>query len=129
MQIDVFNFITVLVTGANSGLGLAAAIKYAAQGASTLVLGVRNREKGESAKAAIICLPSRRLHVVQLARGVTKLNYETTVDGNESSLQINALSPALLSLLLLPKLRAAAAGLADGGLCHMSFVNSERRAL
>ncbi|KAM7200666.1 retinol dehydrogenase 14 [Naviculisporaceae sp. PSN 640] len=44
----------VLVTGANSGLGHAAAIKYARQGANPLILAVRNVEKGEQAKADII---------------------------------------------------------------------------
>ncbi|KAM7184232.1 putative short-chain dehydrogenase reductase, partial [Rhypophila sp. PSN 637] len=44
----------VLVTGANSGLGHAAAIKYAKQGANPLILAVRTAEKGEAAKQAII---------------------------------------------------------------------------
>ncbi|KAK4212043.1 retinol dehydrogenase 14 [Rhypophila decipiens] len=44
----------VLVTGANSGLGHAAAIKYAKQGANPLILAVRTAEKGETAKQAII---------------------------------------------------------------------------
>lgn len=144
----------VLVTGANSGLGLAAAIKYAAQGASTLILGVRSREKGEQAKTAIInavCCPADifiiltldlssfesvrdfvytlnskvpRLHVAQIAGGVTKVNYELTGDGYESTLQINALSPALLGLLLLPKLQATASELPIGESSHLSFVNS-----
>lgn len=147
---------TVLVTGANSGLGLAAAIKYAAQGASTLILGVRSHEKGEQAKKAILeaahCsadifivliidfssfqsvrdfveeLDAKvpRLHVAQIAGGVTKVNYELTDEGYESTLQINALSPALLGLLLLPKLQAttAAAESPNGGCSYMSFVNS-----
>lgn len=44
----------VLVTGANFGLGHAASIKYARQGANPLVLAVRTTEKGEQAKADII---------------------------------------------------------------------------
>lgn len=44
---------TVLVTGANSGLGHEAAVKYAALGASTLILGIRTQEKGEQAKQDI----------------------------------------------------------------------------
>ncbi|KAK7928168.1 hypothetical protein PG985_005166 [Apiospora marii] len=43
----------VLVTGAYSGLGYAAAVKYATLGASPLILAVRSTEKGEAAKAAI----------------------------------------------------------------------------
>lgn len=42
------------LTGANSGLGHEAAVKYAALGASTLILIVRTQEKGEQAKADII---------------------------------------------------------------------------
>ncbi|KAK9769965.1 putative Short-chain dehydrogenase [Seiridium cardinale] len=143
----------VLVTGANSGLGLAAAIKYAAQGASPLILGVRSPEKGERAKAAItkaarvqenifvvltVDLASfasvrafaravservPRLHVVQLAGGVAKVNYEPTADGYESALQVNVLSPGILGLLLLPKLRETAASLPGSESVHMSFVN------
>lgn len=45
---------TVLVTGATSGIGFRAAIKYAELGASTLILGVRSAEKGEKAKAEIL---------------------------------------------------------------------------
>lgn len=43
----------VLITGANSGLGLQAAIKYARLGANPLILGVRTAEKGAAARAAI----------------------------------------------------------------------------
>jgi NAD(P)-dependent dehydrogenase (short-subunit alcohol dehydrogenase family) len=45
---------TVLVVGANTGVGFEAAVKYAAQGAERLILGVRTREKGEDTKARIL---------------------------------------------------------------------------
>ncbi|ROV92772.1 hypothetical protein VMCG_09086 [Cytospora schulzeri] len=45
---------TVLVTGANSGLGNEAAVKYATLGADPLILAVRSPEKGEQAKTDII---------------------------------------------------------------------------
>ncbi|KAK3309409.1 uncharacterized protein B0T15DRAFT_515401 [Chaetomium strumarium] len=45
---------TVLITGANSGLGLAAAIKFASLAASRLILAVRNTEAGHAARRAII---------------------------------------------------------------------------
>lgn len=44
---------TVLITGANSGLGYAAAVKYAALGANPLILVVRTQEKGDQAKEDI----------------------------------------------------------------------------
>ncbi|KAF2223807.1 hypothetical protein BDZ85DRAFT_262204 [Elsinoe ampelina] len=50
---------TVVVTGANAGLGLEAAIKYAEKGCSKLILGVRSQEKGEATKKTILSrLPS-----------------------------------------------------------------------
>lgn len=45
---------TVLVTGANSGLGHEAAVKYAALGANPLLLIVRTLEKGKQAQQDII---------------------------------------------------------------------------
>ncbi|KAJ4414715.1 hypothetical protein N0V82_007767 [Gnomoniopsis sp. IMI 355080] len=45
---------TVLVTGANSGLGYAAAVKYAALGANPLILVVRTQEKGDQARENIM---------------------------------------------------------------------------
>jgi NAD(P)-dependent dehydrogenase (short-subunit alcohol dehydrogenase family) len=146
---------TVLVTGANSGLGHQAAIKYAAQGASKLILGVRTQEKGEEAKAAIIsatgCSPDiflietldlarfesvrdfairvaaavSELHIVQLAGGIACLKYTAGPDGPALDLEVDALSPTLIAMLLLPKVRATADRLtADDEYCHISFVNS-----
>ncbi|KAK3306392.1 short-chain dehydrogenase/reductase [Chaetomium strumarium] len=51
---------TVLVTGANTGLGFEAAVKYARLGASRLILGVRSADKGEAAKQRIVQLSGRR---------------------------------------------------------------------
>ncbi|KAL1853206.1 hypothetical protein Daus18300_011854 [Diaporthe australafricana] len=45
---------TVLVTGANTGLGFEAAVKYAALGADKLILVVRSAVKGEEAKKRIL---------------------------------------------------------------------------
>lgn len=136
---------TVLVTGPTSGLGHAAAIKYAAQGASTLILGVRTKEKGEAAKAAIIkatgCSPDifvietldlarltsvrdfatrvsaavPALHILQLAGGVARLDFVKSPDGYELGLEAGPLSMTLLALLLLPKVQATAAELAASG--------------
>lgn len=45
---------TVLVTGSNTGLGFAAALKFAALGASKVILAVRTPAKGEEAKKKIV---------------------------------------------------------------------------
>jgi NAD(P)-dependent dehydrogenase (short-subunit alcohol dehydrogenase family) len=45
---------TILVTGANTGLGFQAAVKYAALGASSLILAARSLQKGEAAKNEIV---------------------------------------------------------------------------
>ncbi|KAK2604779.1 hypothetical protein N8I77_007679 [Diaporthe amygdali] len=45
---------TVLVTGANTGLGFEAAVKYVALGAEKLILAVRSAAKGEDAKKRIL---------------------------------------------------------------------------
>jgi len=52
---------TVLVTGANTGLGHEAAVQFAALGCARLLLGVRSAAKGEDAKARILarCPPGR----------------------------------------------------------------------
>lgn len=50
---------TILVTGANVGLGLEAAKKYAALGSERLILGVRTLSKGENAKEQILSAITR----------------------------------------------------------------------
>lgn len=45
---------TVLVTGANTGLGFDAALKYAALGADKVILAVRTAAKGAEAKRRIL---------------------------------------------------------------------------
>ena len=42
---------TVLVTGSNTGLGFVVALKFAALGASKLILAVRTPAKGKAGKA------------------------------------------------------------------------------
>lgn len=144
---------TVLVTGANSGLGFEAAVKYAKLGASTLILAVRSHEKGEAAKTSILnrtkCsadivvmtvdlasfasvgefvqrLNERvtQLHIVQLAAGVLLPSYTSSEHAYEMSLQVNVLSTALMAVLLLPKVRETAAASNDGDLPHICILNS-----
>ncbi|KAH7320719.1 hypothetical protein B0I35DRAFT_450444 [Stachybotrys elegans] len=145
---------TVLVTGANSGLGHESAVKYAALGASPLILATRTVENGEKAKAEIIqrtgcssdifiiepvelasfasvkafCHRVKTrvpgLHVVVLAAGMVALEYDHSPEGHETSTQVNVLSMALMGLLLLPKLMETARLQDDSFVPHMTHLNS-----
>lgn len=125
---------TVLITGANTGLGFEAAVKFTSLGASRVILGVRDLTKGEHAKSlieertraqadvvevwhldmnsydSITDFTTRasqldRLDVAVLNAGVYCVNYHQSEYGWEETLQVNVLSTALLALLLLSKLR------------------------
>ncbi|KAI3322945.1 short-chain dehydrogenase/reductase [Xylariaceae sp. AK1471] len=138
---------TVLVTGANTGLGFEAAVKYAALGASRLILAVRTAAKGEDAKTRIVqrtgcdsniitvltvdltSFDSVQAFIVNLKKIVNKLDiallnaglgnpsYEKSPSGWEMAVQVNVLSTALMGVLLLPLLRS-------GTKPHLTFVNS-----
>ncbi|KAL8704427.1 MAG: hypothetical protein Q9201_002418 [Fulgogasparrea decipioides] len=148
-----FDTKTILITGANTGLGLQAALKYASLGAAKLLLGVRSIDKGNAAKAKIVRGTSfnaddiavlqvdlgtfasiqrfvedlnratDQIDVVLLNAGVGPPSYKRSPEGWEMAVQVNVLSTALMGLLLLPKLRATAQA-RRGGLVHMTFVNS-----
>jgi NAD(P)-dependent dehydrogenase (short-subunit alcohol dehydrogenase family) len=130
---------TILITGANTGLGFEAATKFAALGASTLIFGVRSLERGKDAKSRIEertkCSSSvirlfqldmmdfgsidkfvkevnkqfEKIDIAVLNAGVAVSAYALSVHGWEGSLQVNVLSTAYLAILLLPRLRDTAA--------------------
>ncbi|KAK3359579.1 hypothetical protein B0T25DRAFT_533328 [Lasiosphaeria hispida] len=145
---------TVLVTGANTGLGFEAAIKYSALGADKLILGVRSAAKGEAAKAEILArtgrkpgsiaivlvdlgdydsvrafapalekeLAGRGLDVALLNAGLVNPDWQPSKYGWEMAVQVNVISTALMTVLLLPLLRETAAK--TGRAPHLTFVNS-----
>ncbi|KAF2089887.1 putative short-chain dehydrogenase/reductase family protein [Saccharata proteae CBS 121410] len=127
---------TIIVTGANTGLGWDAALKFVAQGAARIIFAVRSIEKGNAAKIKIESLTNRRgvvevwqldmnsydsirsfasrvdrdiprLDIAVLNAGVVHTTYATSSYGWERTLQINTLSTTLLALHLLPKLKAS----------------------
>jgi retinol dehydrogenase-12 len=124
---------TILITGANIGLGYEAARELASHNPSLLILAVRDTAKGEAAKAtisktssecnievwpldynsydSIIAFSKRaakldRLDYALLSAGVKQVIYTTASSDHESNVQINHISTSLLSILLLPTLLA-----------------------
>jgi NAD(P)-dependent dehydrogenase (short-subunit alcohol dehydrogenase family) len=142
---------TVLVTGANAGLGFEAVSSFLKLRPSLLIMGVRSVDKGQTAAAALRreFLDARievweldmesfrsvqafaaraereldRLHVAVLNAGLAKLKFERVDEGgcHEVTIQVNYLATALLSFLLLPKLRPTPSSSESGRLC---IVNS-----
>ena len=123
---------TVIITGANVGLGKEAARHFTRLNVKKLIIACRSIEKGEAAKADIEASTGRKgvIEVWQLdlssyesvkdfakrAQGLERIDtllenagvatnnfYE--VAGNESTITVNVVSTFLLALLLLPKLQ------------------------
>ncbi|KAL8751747.1 MAG: hypothetical protein Q9199_006211 [Rusavskia elegans] len=127
---------TVLVTGANVGIGMEATRQLMAFKVARVIMAVRTPAKGEEAKAqllktdpicdvqvwplnmdsfdSVIAFGKRaqqldRLDLVLLNAGVKKQTWEqNNATGHETTIQVNHLATALLSLLLLPPLRQTA---------------------
>jgi NAD(P)-dependent dehydrogenase (short-subunit alcohol dehydrogenase family) len=128
---DTFKDQTILTTGANAGVGFEAARHFAHLGASRIILGVRSLEKGQAARESISstspatainvwevdldnfasvkafaarCEELPRLDVAIMNAGMATSEGKVSPDGWERLLQVNVLSTALLSCLLLPQL-------------------------
>ncbi|KAJ7078774.1 hypothetical protein C8R44DRAFT_910112 [Mycena epipterygia] len=123
---------TVIISGANTGIGLEAAKHFATMSPGRLILACRSESKGQvaveqltaatgytRAELWIIDLASfssvkqfadrferegGRLDILVANAAVGPARYEPTTDGWESSLQVNCLSTPLLALLLLPSM-------------------------
>jgi NAD(P)-dependent dehydrogenase (short-subunit alcohol dehydrogenase family) len=127
---------TVLVTGANVGLGKETARHFTQLGASTVILAVRSLEKGEAAKADIekttgkknvvqvrhldmssyesvidfaakLAKEGQRLDIAILNAGVSRGHWEMMAD-DESTITVNVVSTFLLALSLLPQMKDTA---------------------
>lgn len=128
---------TIIVTGANVGLGKEAVKHFVKLGAAKVIIAVRSIPKGEAAKAEIeqgskistdvidvwqldyssyaSCKQFAakvatldRIDAVVLNAGITTEKFELFED-NESQVTVNVISTVLLALLVLPALRASAA--------------------
>lgn len=125
---------TFLVTGASSGIGLEASVKFARRGAD-VVLVARDRTRGEAALASVKSRSgsgtvSLLLHDLSSLAGVRALAEEfrakhprldvlvnnaggvsdrrrVTADGFEQTFAVNHLAPFLLTNLLLDRLKAS----------------------
>ncbi|KAG1738038.1 hypothetical protein EDB19DRAFT_1636601 [Suillus lakei] len=125
---------TVLVVGANVGIGLEASKHFARMQPARLIMACRNETKGKAALAEIeqetgyngcelwiVDLANFAsvtafadkfekeggdLHILVMNAGILQHVYQPTTDGWESVLQVNHLATSLLSLLLIPQLVA-----------------------
>lgn len=142
---------TVIVTGANSGLGLEAARHFVRLHASRVILAVRDTSKGEAALKTIEESTGRRgiiqrwqldlasyasvesfatrindtldrLDIVAQNAGVYTLSGFSKSGQDEHHITVNVVSTMLLALLLLPKLRQTQAS--TGCEAVMTFTGS-----
>ncbi|RDL37303.1 NAD(P)-binding protein [Venustampulla echinocandica] len=146
---------TAIVTGSNVGLGLECARQLLDLGLSKLILAVRDESKGETARTLLLKGRSldasaievwkldlssydsvakfaerastlEHLDIAMLNAGVYKL--ELTINpktGFEEVVQVNYLSTALLTLLLLPIMNTKKSGTAPG---RITIVSSDTAA-
>jgi NAD(P)-dependent dehydrogenase (short-subunit alcohol dehydrogenase family) len=123
----------ILVTGGNSGLGLATIDAIARHSPSKIYLAARSRSKAEAARASILASAATntnivlldldiadfasvrkaaatvlantdRLDILQLNAGISTVPWRTTTDGYEVQFGTNYLGHVLLTQLLMPLL-------------------------
>ncbi|KAL3219480.1 hypothetical protein MRX96_005773 [Rhipicephalus microplus] len=100
---------TVIITGATSGIGLETA-KELARRKARVILACRNVEKAKEVAQQISdeTKPAGRGQKACAGLVGARRSFTYTEDGFEACFQINHLSPVLLTLLLLDKLRKSA---------------------
>ncbi|EIW75019.1 short-chain dehydrogenase [Coniophora puteana RWD-64-598 SS2] len=142
---------TVVVIGANTGIGLEASIHFATMKPKRLIIACRSEGKGKEAVqeitkrtgygstelwlidlssfASVKAFADRfereggPLDILVMNAAVLPVKYEKSEDGWENALQVNNLSTSLLSLLLLP--RMAEAGKKSGKASRLAIVSSD----
>lgn len=124
---------TAIITGSNTGLGFEAGRQLLQLGLSRLILAVRSQPKGdvaaemlrsefpqaqvevwmldmedhESIKAfATKCQTLGRIDIVILNAGIQNKDHQLSKTGKEQTFQVNYLSTIMLSVLILPILKA-----------------------
>ncbi|AWG62821.1 SDR family NAD(P)-dependent oxidoreductase [Mycobacteroides abscessus] len=140
---------TVVITGANAGIGLATAHRIAASG-HTVVMACRNEQKAQAARTQILASnPTADLDVMsldlssfehirrfaeELAKkhprvsvlinnaGASPAKQEKTADGFEMQWGANYLGPVLLSHLVLPLLRNASLYSLDSRIINLASI-------
>jgi NAD(P)-dependent dehydrogenase (short-subunit alcohol dehydrogenase family) len=141
---------TAMVTGSNVGLGLECARHFLKMRPSRLIMAVRSLQKGEAAALdlrsefpdakievwqldmasmrSVQAFVARcnqeleRLHVAVLNAGLGRPTFERVAEGRkrETTIQVNYLSTALLSILLIPKLKSSISSPGPGRLTIIS---------
>ncbi|KAJ8508734.1 hypothetical protein ONZ45_g9033 [Pleurotus djamor] len=143
---------TAIVIGANTGIGFETAKHFALMGAEKVILACRSKQKGDDAvkriqeatgnkgvELKLVDLSSfasvqafvqsvedlEKIDILVANAAAVMFEYELTKDGWESALEVNHLAPALLILLLLPKIFKAAESYPSGRSPRIVIVSSE----
>ncbi|KAK4167999.1 putative Dehydrogenase/reductase [Cladorrhinum sp. PSN259] len=143
---------TIIITGANGGLGLEAAKHYVRLGAARVILACRSTDRGEKAKSSINVPPENktvievwpldlcsfesvksfckratkeldRLDVLLLNAGVAMGEFELSEGGYETTITTNVISTFFVAVKLLPLLRRTGIERNEEG--HLTVVASE----
>ncbi|KAF2009287.1 retinol dehydrogenase 12 [Aaosphaeria arxii CBS 175.79] len=142
---------TIVVTGANTGLGIEAARLLVDQGAAKVILAVRSIAKGEAAAVNILKTTKATKNAVEVwqldlsnhdsikafakrVSGLERLDaviqnagimslQRAEIEGVEQHIQVNVIGAVLVGLLVLPKLRET--GKKFGVRTRLSFVGSD----
>jgi NAD(P)-dependent dehydrogenase (short-subunit alcohol dehydrogenase family) len=146
---------TVVVTGASSGIGAAAAVELARRGATVVPVGRDPKRTASLARqigaepvtadfasmdevrrlADLLLGRHKRIDVLVNNAGLVSGRRTVTADGLELTMAVNHFAPFLLTSLLLDRLRASsparvvttASDAHRGGLIDLSDLNGERR--